>query len=181
MAATASLVNVDWSTIILALVSFLTTAYATYQKGVNTGTAKTTAAATATPAATSAQAAPVVVSLPVSSTATATPAPCPTSDIFDPAEHGGKGPNFWTWDQMKTMVLFRTSEVTRSNLLAGVIDQADRQKILAAIAAAEASNEYRYVIQYGHGYYIMQAQCIPIGTNQYKYTMVAESSGMDKQ
>lgn len=112
--------------------------------------------------------------------APATPA-LPTSTIFDPSQHGGKGPNFWTWEQMKKMVAFKVSDATKKNMLSGIEDPADRQEILDGIAKAEKTNEYQYTIGFTHGYYAMHAVCSPTGVNEYKYQVVVADGGLDKQ
>jgi len=116
--------------------------------------------------------------------AVAAPAPAPTfvmptTAIYDPAKYGGQGPNSVPWETMKTRVMFRVSDVTKGNLLAGV-PEADKVQILSAISKAEETNEYHYSIGYAHGYFIMDAVCDPVGTNEYKYQVLASSSGMSK-
>jgi len=101
----------------------------------------------------------------------------PTSTIYDPALHGYQGPNMVSWEQMRKWVLFRVDPETRKNLLSGVQSAADQLSILNQIAAAEATNEYQYSITYSSGYYLMTAVCSPVGANQYKYCVVAHSSG----
>lgn len=105
----------------------------------------------------------------------------PSSQIFDTAEHGGKGPNNFTWDQMQKMVLFRTTEATKRNLLSAISDPTDREKIIYAINKAEGTNEYKYRINYEHGYYDMQAVCTPINSSEYKYQVIVAGSASDKQ
>lgn len=118
---------------------------------------------------------------PVPVQTTGAPLNVPETNIYDPAKHGGKGPAFVPWEQMRQWVAFKTTEVTRMNLLAGIVDQTDRDRILNAIKAAEAANEYKYTIAYSKGYYQMQAVCEPIGTNEYKYQVILSGSGSDKQ
>jgi hypothetical protein len=154
--------SVPTDTAIAGLLAVLAAAYAAYLKGQSTATAKvsSTVASPATAVVTSA---------------------LPTSVIFNPAEHGGKGPNFWTWSQMKGMVLFKVSDVTKKNMLDGVKSEKDRADILKYIDEAEKTNEYAYTIDYDSGYYVMHAVCSPIGVNEYKYQVLVVESGMDKQ
>lgn len=176
MAVSTAIATLDWTSIGLAIIAALSSIFAAYQKGMNTGTAKATAApVTVTPAAVT-PSAPVQVQVPIPSVQTT-----PTSDIYDPAKWGGQGPAFVTWEEMRKRVLFRVSESTKKFMLAGIVDQKDQQTILNAIAKAEAENLYQYTIGYDHGYFAMMAVCSPTGVNEYKYQVIIAASGMDKQ
>jgi len=154
--------SVSPDTAVAGLIAVLAAAYAAYLKG------KTSTVTTASVTSTTTTSAVVTSALP-------------TSVIFNPAEHGGKGPNFWTWNQMKGMVLFKVSDVTKKNMLDGVKSEKDRADILKYIDEAEKTNEYAYTIDYDNGYFVMHAVCSPIGVNEYKYQVLVAESGMDKQ
>jgi hypothetical protein len=123
----------------------------------------------------------VYVPTPVAEPVTKPTTGLPGTAIYDPVLNGGVGPAFVPWERMRQMVAFRVGDETRKFLLAGIVSQADRDTILAQVAAAEATNEYRYTIHFSAGYYLMQAICSPIDSNRYKYQVVIESSGMNKQ
>jgi len=164
MAAAEVIPQIDPVSLGAIITAIVAAAYAAFLKGKSQTQAVTDVTAAVTTGATPAVAVAV-----------------PTTDIFDPALHGGKGPNFWTWDQMQKMVAFKVSDATKKNMLDGIQTEKDRQDILKYIAAAEATNEYAYTIDYDHGYYVMHAVCSPIGVNEYKYQVLVVSSGMDKQ
>ena len=155
-------------TLLAAITAAIAAAYAAYLKGKEKGTAAVTEPVPATGGATV-------------TTGTTISTEMPTTQIFDAAQHGGNGPNFWTWEQMRTMVAFKVSEETKKNMLDGLESAKDQKDILDAIATAEKTNEYLYTIDYDHGFYMMKAVCSPVGTTEYKYQVVVASSGMDKQ
>jgi hypothetical protein len=183
----------DIPTILALVVAAGAALYAAFLKGKTTTTTPATTAPTATaPAATptAAVTAPVTPAAPAapaaSTVATATAAPAiisqPTPDTFDAAQHGGKGPNNFTWEQMRQWVRFKVSDATRRDMLAPLESPKDIQDVTDAIAAAEKTNEYLYTIDFDHGYYMMKAVCSPVpgAPTQYKYQVVVASSGLDK-
>jgi len=111
----------------------------------------------------------------------ATAATVSDSSIYNPAQHNNQPVWSVPWDTMKQWVQFRTSDVTKANMLAGVVSATDRATILDQISKAEATNEYLYTITFSKGFFEMKAVADPVGTNEYKYQVIVSSSGMDKQ
>jgi hypothetical protein len=176
--------------LILALIAYYNQQRTKLTASVADATAKTATTnammAMCQPGSPAAATTPAAAAVPASTMAVTTAGPTctkklPDSRIYDPALNGGIGPNNITWDRMQQMVRFTVSAETKKNMLSGVEDPIDRSKILAEIDKAEQTNEYHYTIGYAHGYYVMQAVCDPVGTNQYAYQVVVNSSGMMKQ
>lgn len=166
----------DIPTLIAGGIAACAAIYAAYLKGQTKTTPTVTKTATTSAPATNAA---VRATTPITD-----PNPeMPTNTVWNPSmgSKGGKGPNAYTWDEMRKMVAFRVSAATKKNMLAAVEDPADREDILRFIAEAEKTNEYAYTIDYTHGYFIMHAVCTPFGINEYRYQVVVAESGMDKQ